>query len=144
MNPSDKQAVLQSLNRLSDNHTRKKAWDELTARADRLDGHTIGPFLLCLHNTTAQHTLPCRCGAVRMYAHLAGIQPTLLPPHLPRIADVLVARLKDKDATRELREACAAAAPPRPASREGGSYAAGAAAAAAAGSRRLGRHRLTA
>ena len=89
MNPSDKQAVLQSLNRLSDNHTRKKAWDELTARADRLDGHTIGPFLLCLHNTTAQHTLPCRCGAVRMYAHLAGIQPTLLPPHLPRIADVL-------------------------------------------------------
>ena len=110
MNPSDKQAVLQSLNRLSDNHTRKKAWDELTARADRLDGHTIGPFLLCLHNTTAQHTLPCRCGAVRMYAHLAGIQPTLLPPHLPRIADVLVARLKDKDATRELREACAAAA----------------------------------
>ena len=66
MNPSDKQAVLQSLNRLSDNHTRQKAWDELALRADRLDNHTVGAFLLCLHNTTAQHTLPCRRGAVRI------------------------------------------------------------------------------
>ena len=30
-------------------------------------------------------------------------------PHLPKIADYLAARLRDKDSTRELREACAAA-----------------------------------
>ena len=30
-------------------------------------------------------------------------------PHLPKISDYLVARLRDKDSTRELREACAAA-----------------------------------
>ena len=34
---------------------------------------------------------------------------TVQAPHLPKISDYLVARLRDKDSTRELREACAAA-----------------------------------
>ena len=34
---------------------------------------------------------------------------TAQAPHLPKISDYLVARLRDKDSTRELREACAAA-----------------------------------
>ena len=99
-----KQAVLTSLNKLSENHTRQKAWEELTGYADRLDYHSLPGFLQCLHNTTAQHTVACRKGAVRMYGHLAGLHADLLAPHLPRIADAIVARLREKDATRELRE----------------------------------------
>ena len=105
----NRQGVLQSLNKLSENHTRAKAWEELTYYAERLDSTTLPAFLQCLHNTTAQHTVACRRGAVRMYGHLALLHPELLPPHLARISDCIVARLKEKDATRELREACAGA-----------------------------------
>lgn len=104
-----KQAILNSLNKLSDNHTRQKAWEELTRYAERQDATSLPEFLKCLHNTTAQYTIACRKGAVRMYGHLAGLHSSLLPTYLPRIAETIVLRLKDKDGTRELREACAAA-----------------------------------
>ena len=103
------QAVLNSLNRLSDGHTRRSAWNELTVFAERLDAQKLPGFLACLHATNDRYTLACRRGAVQLYGRLGGMHPRLLPPHLPKIADYVVARLRDKDSTRELREACAAA-----------------------------------
>ena len=99
--------ILHVLNKLSDNHTRQKAWEELSALAERLDVESLPIFLGCLHTTNAQHTLACRRGAVRLYGVVATIHPQPLLSHLPRVADSIVARLKDPDATRELREACA-------------------------------------
>ena len=57
------------IQRLSESHTRGKAWEELTSYAQRLDGATLPVFLQCLHNTHAQHTVACRRGAVRMYLY---------------------------------------------------------------------------
>lgn len=105
----NKQQVLNSLNKLTDKSTRAKGWEELTAVADRLDGTSLPAFLQCLHNTTAQYSVACRRGAVRMYGHLAMLHPEILLPYLPRVSECIVARLKEKDATRELREACAGA-----------------------------------
>ena len=102
-------AVLNSLNRLSDGHTRRTAWNELTAFAEQLDAQRLPGFLVCLHATNDRYTIACRRGAIQLYGRLGAMHPRLLPPHLPKIADYLVARLRDKDSTRELREACAAA-----------------------------------
>ena len=109
MLPAIKQSILQSLNKLSDNHTRQKAWEELVHHAERVDHASLPAFLQCLHSTTAQHTIACRRGAIRMYGHLAHLHPDLVMPHVPKISDAITARLKEKDATRELRDACAAA-----------------------------------
>ena len=51
----------------------------------------------CLHTTNAQHTVACRKGAVRLYGVLAGLHPGPLHSHLPRVADSIAARVKDKD-----------------------------------------------
>ena len=96
MLPATKQSILQSLNRLSDNHTRQKAWEELVRFAERCDSHSLPGFLQCLHSTTAQHTIACRRGAVKMYGHLAHLHPQLVQAHVPKISDSIVARLKEK------------------------------------------------
>lgn len=44
-----------------------------------------------------------------MYGHLAHLHPQLVQAHVSKISDSIVARLKEKDATRELRETCATA-----------------------------------
>ena len=88
--------LLHLLNKLTDNHTRQKAWEELSSAAERIDGHTLPTFLGCLHTTNAQHTLACRRGAIRLYGVLATFHPQLMLPHLSRVADSIVARIKDK------------------------------------------------
>ena len=91
-------AVLAALNRLSDGHTRRTAWNELTAFAERLDPQRLPGFLACLHATNDRYTIACRRGAIQLYGRLGSMHPQLLAPHLPKIADYLVTRLRDKDA----------------------------------------------
>ena len=90
-------AVLAALNRLSDGHTRRTAWNELTAFAERLDAQKLPGFLACLHATNDRYTIACRRGAIQLYGRLGSMHPQLLAPHLPKIADYLVTRLRDKD-----------------------------------------------
>ena len=90
-------AVLAALNRLSDGHTRRTAWNELTAFAERLDAQRLPAFLACLHATNDRYTIACRRGAIQLYGRLGSMHPQLLAPHLPKIADYLVTRLRDKE-----------------------------------------------
>ena len=74
-------AVLASLNRLSDGHTRRTAWNELTAFAEKLDAQRLPGFLACLHATNDRYTIACRRGAIQLYGRLGSIHPQLLAPH---------------------------------------------------------------
>ena len=105
----ERQALLTSLQKLSDQHTRQKAMDECTKFAERLDAATLPGFLGVLHTTNDRHTVKCRSGVARLYGLVAHFHPDLIAPHLARVTDTLVARIKDKDGNRELREACATA-----------------------------------
>ena len=86
------QQVLTSLNKLSDGHTRRTAWNELTVFAERLNAQRLPGFLACLHATNDRYTIACRRGAVQLYGRLGDMHPKLLPPHLPKICDSIVAR----------------------------------------------------
>lgn len=108
MSAVSKLELLHLLNKLSDSHTRQHASQELSLIIERLDAHSLPVFLGCLHTTNAQHTLACRRGAVRLYSVVAATHSQMLLPYLPRVADSIGARVKDKDVTREVREACAA------------------------------------
>ena len=57
-------AVLNSLNRLSDGHTRRTAWNELTTFAEQLDAQRLPGFLACLHATNDRYTIACRRGVI--------------------------------------------------------------------------------
>ena len=74
-------AVLNSLNRLSDGHTRRTAWNELTTFAEQLDAQRLPGFLACLHATNDRYTIACRRGAIQLYGRLGGMHPQLLAPH---------------------------------------------------------------
>ena len=106
----ERQALLTSLQKLSDKHTRQKAMDECTKFAERLDAATLPGFLGVLPTPNDRHTVKCRSGVARLYGLVAHFHPDLIAPHLARVTDTLVARIKDKDGNRELREACAALA----------------------------------
>ena len=73
-------AVLNSLNRLSDGHTRRTAWNELTTFAEQLDAQRLPGFLACLHATNDRYTIACRRGAIQLYGRLGGMHPQLLAP----------------------------------------------------------------
>ena len=112
----NQQAILTSLNKLSDGHTRRTAWNELTRAAEHCDAQRLPLFLACLHSTNDRYTSACRRGAVQLYGRLANMHPKLLPAHLPKITDSVVARLRDKDSTRRAPGGGGAArrAPPPP------------------------------
>ena len=61
----ERQALLTSLQKLSDQHTRQKAMDECTKFAERLDAATLPGFLGVLHTTNDRHTVKCRSGVAR-------------------------------------------------------------------------------
>ena len=105
----DKQRVLAALTRLNEAHTRGSSWEELSRLVTALDAYSISTFLSCLHATNAQFTLPCRTGAVRLYGVVAERHPDLLKANAQRIVESTVARARDRDGGRELREACAEA-----------------------------------
>lgn len=105
----DTQRVLNALTRLNEPHTRQGAWDDLSGLVPALDAFSAPGFLSCLHSTNAQFTVACRAGALRLYGVVAERQPHLLRPSAARIVDAIVARARDKDGGRELREACAEA-----------------------------------
>jgi len=107
--PLDQQRVLSALTRLNEPHTRAGAWEELSRLVPTLDGHSGATFLSCLHSTNAQFTLPCRTGAVRLFGVVAERQPLLLRPAASKVVESIVARARDKDGGRELRDACAEA-----------------------------------
>ena len=104
----ERQALLTSLQKLSDQHTRQKAMDECTKFAERLDAATLPGFLGVLHTTNDRHTVKCRSGVARLYGLVAHFHPDLIAPHLARVTDTLVARIKDRTATASC-EACATA-----------------------------------
>jgi len=109
MPPLDQQRVLNALTRLNEPHTRLSAWEELSRLVPGLDAYSGGAFLSCLYSTNAQFTLPCRTGAVRLYGVVAERQAHLLKAGAAKIVDSIVARARDKDGGRELRDACAEA-----------------------------------
>lgn len=107
--PLDQQRVLNALNRLNEPHTRPSAWEELSRLVPSLDAYSGNAFLSCLFATNAQFTLPCRTGAVRLYGVVAERQPQLLKSSAAKVVDSIVARARDKDGGRELRDTCAEA-----------------------------------
>jgi hypothetical protein len=105
--PLDQQRVLNALTRLNEPHTRPSAWEELSRLVPSLDAYSGNAFLSCLLATNAQFTLPCRTGAVRLYGVVAERLPHLLKSIAGKVVDSIVARARDKDGGRELRDTCA-------------------------------------
>jgi hypothetical protein len=102
-----KQRIIAALNKLSDRDTQHIAIEELERIAEGLSPEGISLCLSCLYETDLQQKSTVRKECVKMFGTLASLHEELLSPHLPKIVNNIVKRLRDPDSS--IRDACAEA-----------------------------------
>jgi hypothetical protein len=102
-----KQRIIAALNKLSDRDTQHIAIEELERIAESLSPEGISLCLSCLYETDLQQKSTVRKECVKMFGTLASLHEELLSPHLPKIVNNIVKRLRDPDSS--IRDACAEA-----------------------------------
>ena len=102
-----KQRIITALNKLSDRDTQHIAIEELERIAESLNPEGISLCLSCLYETDSQQKSTVRKECVKMFGTLSSLHEELLSPHLPKIVNNIVKRLRDPDSS--IRDACAEA-----------------------------------
>ena len=102
-----KQRIITALNKLSDRDTQHIAIEELERIAESLTPEGISLCLSCLYETDSQQKSTVRKECVKMFGTLASLHEELLSPHLTKIVNNIVKRLRDPDSS--IRDACAEA-----------------------------------
>ncbi|KAF4365590.1 hypothetical protein F8388_007423 [Cannabis sativa] len=100
-----KHRVVVALNKVGDRDTYQLGVDELEKTAHSLTPDGIFPFLSCILDTDSEHKISVRKECVRLMGSLLRYHPPqLISPHLPKMVNTLLKRLKDPDSV--VRDAC--------------------------------------
>lgn len=99
-----KQRILAALNKLADRDTQHIAVEDLERIAEALSPEGISLCLSCLYETNLQQKSAVRKECVKLFGTLALLHDSLLAPHLPKIVNNIVKRLRDPDSS--IRDAC--------------------------------------
>lgn len=103
--PSDlKNRVNTCLNRLSDRDTLTVAINELESIARSLNSEGFSPFLTCISSRDSSDKSPVRRQCVRLIGVLSASHGDALSPHLAKMLNTVLRRLRDPDSA--VRSAC--------------------------------------
>ncbi|KAJ1629412.1 armadillo-type protein [Pavlovales sp. CCMP2436] len=103
--PLLKQQLLAALSRLEDRATQPTTWVELCALARDAHADDLPTFIDVLTKTNMHHSQLARREAVRLLGVLGGAHACALSAHTPRVVGALLARVRDKESGKEVREA---------------------------------------
>ncbi|VFQ66738.1 unnamed protein product [Cuscuta campestris] len=99
-----KSRVITCLNRLADRDTLPAASNELDVIARGLSNDGFAPFLTCLSATDSSHKPAVRRHSVRLIAVLCSAHGDALSPHVSRMLNAVLRRIRDPDTA--VRSAC--------------------------------------
>ncbi|VFQ80222.1 unnamed protein product [Cuscuta campestris] len=99
-----KSRIITCLNRLADRDTLPAASNELDVIARGLSSDGFAPFLTCLSATDSSHKPAVRRHSVRLIAVLCSAHGDALSPHVSRMLNAVLRRIRDPDTA--VRSAC--------------------------------------
>ncbi|KAG8459307.1 hypothetical protein KFE25_014152 [Diacronema lutheri] len=97
--------LLAALSRLEDRATQPSTWAELCALARDAQPDDVSTFLDVLTKTNRHHSQLAQREAVRLLTVLADAHAGAFAAHAPRVVSSLIARIRDKESGRDVRDA---------------------------------------